>query len=686
MNVDQRLAEAFQQLTLPDPWQSDAVRALGEGQDVVVQAPTGAGKTFIFEQYFAQRRLPGQAIYTVPTRALANDKFAEWSRKGWNVGITTGDLAFKPDAPLVVATLEAQQSPRRAALYVVDEYQWLADERRGNHYEGVILSLPIETQLLLLSGSVANPEVAATWLRRLGRRVQLIHQTQRPVPLEEVDAHHFVRSVRPKEREKLGSYWIQVLAGALREDMGPILVFAPHRKVAEKIAREAASRLPCPDPLSLTKEQEEAAGPELTKLLTQRTAYHHSGLSYAQRAGVVEPLAKAGQLRIVVATLGLAAGINFSLRSVLITGTQYNVDGFPREVSPSDLLQMFGRAGRRGLDERGYVLVTERSPRLGQARAERLKRSMPLPWRPLLERLEGGEEPAEAALDFSERLFTEAAIPVGVEFTSTDDADLPCGIQTDTGRARLVRRELRRAKEKSGGRQPRPKRGRRPRQDNRPNLCVPCSEQPVCRKLDPAPTLLWLWNRLGLVDKKLRPTRRGRLMSQFSGPEGLGVLAGLEDKTYDLADLIYDLGDLVSGGRFAGEESRFAGRLAETCTRTYRRLSYEGFLEAGVPANYGTGGGELLRTWREKGYVPKEALGEHARRGDFDRLVIEWRSLLRQILGGHEEESWPRWQELQRLAQEQLQDEQRDALPRLPALTARQRKPVAHRLYARSSV
>src|ERR1700742_1029931 len=176
--------EALQQLRLPDAWQARAIRALAAGEDVIVQAPTGAGKTFIFEQFFQQRRGPGQAIYTVPTRALANDKFAEWTRRGWRVGITTGDLVHDAEAPLVVATLEAQQEPAHAAVYCVDEYHWLSDPLRGNHYEGTILSLPARTQLLLLSGSVANPEIARDWLLRLGRgrNVTLVVQKERPAP------------------------------------------------------------------------------------------------------------------------------------------------------------------------------------------------------------------------------------------------------------------------------------------------------------------------------------------------------------------------------------------------------------------------------------------------------------------------------------------------------------------------
>jgi hypothetical protein len=516
--------DALQQLRLPDAWQAEAIRALAAGDDVIVQAPTGAGKTFIFEQYFQQRRGPGQAIYTVPTRALANDKFAEWTRQGWRVGITTGDLTHDADAPLVVATLEAQQSPANAAIYVVDEYQWLGDPLRGNHYEGTILSLPPRTQLLLLSGSVANPGSGRDWLLRLerGRRVTMIEQKERPVPLEEVEVESLSRNIP----DDITGYWTRRIAGALREDLGPILVFAPHRREAEKIARDVAARIPCPQPLRLTREQEFAAGPELARLLGQRVAFHHSGLGYMQRAGLVEPLAKGGQLRVVVATLGLSAGINFSLRSVLVTGTSFTAGGIPREVSPAELLQMFGRAGRRGLDEQGYVLVTERSPRLGQARVGRLRRSAPLPWRPLLQELAKGGRIEEISASFQKKLFTVDFIPLGIESTQKIAEPLPCGLKTDAGRARLVRRV----------------------NDPAP-FCFPCPHRAECLLLDPKPALLWLWNRLGLLDKQLQLTRRGRLMAHFSGAEGLGVIAGLEDEKYPLGDLLEDIANLAALGR-----------------------------------------------------------------------------------------------------------------------------------------
>src|SRR5436305_14327645 len=94
---------------LPDRWQALALAALRDGKDVVVDAPTGAGKTYIFERWIEQTNFSRRALFTVPTRALANDKFAEWRARDWNVGIMTGDLCVNPDAPVVVATLEAVQ-------------------------------------------------------------------------------------------------------------------------------------------------------------------------------------------------------------------------------------------------------------------------------------------------------------------------------------------------------------------------------------------------------------------------------------------------------------------------------------------------------------------------------------------------------------------------------------------------
>src|SRR4051812_46520267 len=229
-------AQGLNTVTIPDLWQQQAVAALRAGRDVVVHAPTGAGKTLVFELWSNQGKNRGQAIYTVPTRALANDKLAEWRARGWNVGIATGDLSDNLDAPIIVATLETQKSRlirgEGPALLVVDEYQMLGDADRGLNYELALALAPPQTQLLLLSGSVANPQDVVGWLRRLGRHATLVRYEHRPVPLEEVHPHNLSYNV-PNE---IKGYWPRLVAKALAEDLGPILIFAPRRQASEAMA------------------------------------------------------------------------------------------------------------------------------------------------------------------------------------------------------------------------------------------------------------------------------------------------------------------------------------------------------------------------------------------------------------------------------------------------------------------
>ncbi|HEY3662988.1 MAG TPA: DEAD/DEAH box helicase [Chthoniobacterales bacterium] len=430
-------------LVVPDLWQQEAVRALQAGQDVVVHAPTGAGKTYIFELLYPS--LKGQAVFTVPTRALANDKLAEWRARGWDVGIATGDLALNTDAKVVVATLETQRSRflRREGprLLVVDEYQLIADPVRGVHYELSLALAPPGTQLLLLSGSVNNPQDVVEWLRRIGRDALLVRHDQRPVPQHEVD----LRNLPDVGFLQVREFWPRMIAKALHGGLAPILVFAPRRNATEEMAQAIASSVPVRDPLPLSPQQEALAGKRLTKLLRSRVAYHHSGLSYAVRAGLIEPLAKAGQLNVVVATMGLAAGINFSMRSVLITDTRYLSGNFERQVEPDELLQMFGRAGRRGLDDTGFVLFTPDQPRLSFARPRQLKRATQVDWPSLISVMRGaaerGEQPFAAAVEVSRSLFSAQRVPLGVEH-SLATGPKPCGLWVDAERSRFVRRAI----------------------------------------------------------------------------------------------------------------------------------------------------------------------------------------------------------------------------------------------------
>lgn len=647
----------LQQLVIPDPWQSEAVTALRGGASVVVDAPTGSGKTLVFERLVEQGNLKAPAFYTVPTRALANDKFAEWRARGWRCGILTGDLSLDPDAPVVVATLEAllgRIGPGfRASVAVVDEYQWLADPVRGPHYEAFVMTLPAEVPLLFLSGCVANPEDAAGWLQRLGRTVRVVRHAQRPVPLEEAD----LQELEQRAPREVTGFWSRRIAGALREDLGPVLLFAPHRQEAARLARQLARELPPCPPVGLTDAQSRLAGPELAKLLEARVAAHHSGLDYAVRAGLIEPLAKAGQLRVVVATLGLSAGINFSLRSVVITRTRYQFEGLDRDILPHELLQMMGRAGRRGLDETGYLLVGEDTPRMADARPVRLRRAQALPWAPLLRADDGPG--AAACARYAVSLFQPEPLSVGAESTRRlDPATVPCGQATDTGRARLARR-VRRAFP----------------------ACATCTHLAECRELDPSPTLLWHWQRLRVLDYQLHLTERGRLVREFLGPEGLAIAAAVEDPEYDPEELLFDCANLFAGDRFSRDESRWAGRLAASCRTAYRDFNIDGWLVYGVPPQYGNGASERLQGLMLGDRRRAQVADETATVGDVNRLLVEWRSLLRQLAALPEfEGAWNARRAALRDAARKWLDRlgPTRALPELPPLTPAQRTPMAH--------
>ncbi|MGC8744711.1 MAG: DEAD/DEAH box helicase [Verrucomicrobiia bacterium] len=820
---------------IPDLWQQQAVVALREGKDVVVHAPTGAGKTLIFELWTNYGATHKKAIYTVPTRALANDKLAEWRARGWKVGIATGDLSDNLDAPIIVATLETQKNRMIQGdgpdLLVVDEYQMIADPDRGLNYELAIAMAPLKTRLLLLSGSVANPQDVVKWLRRIGRDAVLIRHDIRPVPLEEVNMAPLIGRV-PRD---IRGFWARFVAAALSENLGPILIFAPRRQGAETIASEIARNLPCPNPLTLTDKQRQLIDDKLERLLVSRVAYHHSGLSYGARAGVIEPLAKAGQLRVVVATMGLAAGINFSLRSVALAGESYKRDNVEVIITADEILQMFGRAGRRGIDETGYVLIGPNEISLRDAYPAYLSRSGLVDWNALLNVMHSaaqqGINPFEQAVKIQEKLFTSKPVHLGVE-ESLVHPDVPCGLKTDSERARHVRKPFKQILNSKGEWEPlksfeqRPLKGiyiaefikdsKNPEEQNgsnqktfislrsiltEPNVlkgigpgdlcqigkdktgnviygktftiaevdregaiylvkwirrmsgfqgrqiqrkfwnstvlpvlrkkfeqqrlvlidvvkrdykilgivsleeqmlkvpvdshgvalwnpvqrnvispdCARCNLVETCRKLSPSTATVLLWKRLGLIDANGVPTVRGRIASFFSQGDGLAIAAAIEDESYPLEELVYDLANLEGSFRFSGDENRWSGRLAYVCQKLYGNQNIEGYLDNGVPIDYGAGASEIVAIIHKNPSLKMEFTNEIIGIGDIDRLIIEWRSLLRQIAHSPPLDC-ERWTKLQQLAKAILNETQSPTIIDLPPLAYNQTKRVDHRL------
>ncbi|MBI3975337.1 MAG: DEAD/DEAH box helicase, partial [Armatimonadetes bacterium] len=179
---------------VPARFQLEALAAV-QGDDVLVSAPTGSGKTWIAEHAMEQvLATEGTAWYTTPLKALSNQKFHRFQRLygSERVGLLTGERRVRPHAPVIVATTEIL----RNALYdgrlvphlaVLDEAHYLGDPERGVAWEEILLLAPAATRLLLLSATLQNVDDLATWLGRVrGRPPAVVREEERPVPLRRV--------------------------------------------------------------------------------------------------------------------------------------------------------------------------------------------------------------------------------------------------------------------------------------------------------------------------------------------------------------------------------------------------------------------------------------------------------------------------------------------------------------------
>jgi hypothetical protein len=204
----------------------------------------------------------------------------------------------------------------------------------------------------------------------------------------------------------------------------------------------------------------------------------------------------------------------------------------------------------------------------------------------------------------------------------------------------------------------------------------------TCRRLSTATGVAMLWRRLGLVDASGAPTRRGEIVSFFSQGDGLAIAAGLEDTSYPLEELVYDVANLDAGFRFCGTENRWAGRLAIACQQIYGIQIIPGYLENGVPPRYGAGAEQIVASVHKNPLNKTGWITESLGAGDIDRVIIEWRSMLRQISHAPKLE-WDRWQRLQMLSKSILNETESPTITDLPPLAYDQTKRIEHRLVFR---
>jgi hypothetical protein len=212
--------------------------------------------------------------------------------------------------------------------------------------------------------------------------------------------------------------------------------------------------------------------------------------------------------------------------------------------------------------------------------------------------------------------------------------------------------------------------------------CAACDLAPRCHQLSTATGTALLWRRLGLVNSRGAPTMRGRIVSFFSQGDGLAIAAGLEDESYPLEELIYDLANLDAGFRFCGEESRWAGRLAIACQERFGLQTITGYLENGLPPKYGANAEQVVASVHKNPASKHSWFSDTLGVGDIDRVIIEWRSLLRQIAHAPDLE-WNRWRSLKELSRTILNETESPTLTQLPFLAPHQSHRVNHRLLLR---
>ncbi len=377
-----------------DAWQQDVFDLLTAGESVIVDAPTTAGKTRAVEVFFARNiDSPGfRAAYTTPVKSLSNDKLRELRAMfgADKVGISTGDIKENLDAPIVVATLESYRNSLLGTepdfgrtLVVFDEYHYLQDEGRGSAWEEALILTPPACQVLLLSASVSNADQFAEWVNSLSkRRASLVQTLHRPVPLTNIIYHggawltekHLPDDALKKQNPRLQERPLSQdeLAGQLPLlldlQLTPCIIYCGKRLDTENLAHLIEKRLaplPAEDAMRigdiLQKVHAEVGAlsfikPALRRMIqTYGVAYHHSGLAPAARIAI-ERLVKDGLIRYCVATMGLSLGINFSVRSALIADYQRPSEKGPTDYAQGEVLQMLGRAGRRGKDIIGFSL------------------------------------------------------------------------------------------------------------------------------------------------------------------------------------------------------------------------------------------------------------------------------------------------------------------------------------------
>jgi len=355
------------------PPQEDALKTgFLEGKNIVVAIPTASGKTLL--AYLAIIRCiqrGKKAVYVVPLKALAEEKFRELKQIGLNVALSMGDYdsggTWLRNFDVVVATSEKFDSLMRheghmfddVFLFVVDEVHLLHSVNRGPTLEIVMVKMK-HKQIVALSATISNASEIAEWLD-----AELVVSDWRPVTLKKgvfsessiTYDDNSLHAVKPLDDDA-----VSLVADGMC-DGGQVLVFVNSRRSTQAVAKRIASYnkkqgVSCNVPLVSDSQ----LGDKLAECLNCGVAFHHAGMDREDRA-LVEELFKKGVIRAIVATPTLAAGINLPARRVVVRDwRRFDINLGNRPISNLEIQQMMGRAGRPRFDTYGEAILMAKSP------------------------------------------------------------------------------------------------------------------------------------------------------------------------------------------------------------------------------------------------------------------------------------------------------------------------------------
>lgn len=386
-----------------DDFQLEAIEHIQQGKSVVVCAPTGAGKTCIAQSAIHLALEQGNRIfYTTPLKALSNQKFNDFSRLYGedNVGLLTGDTTINREAQIVVMTTEVfrnmlygttfgsvKDNLKDVKYVVLDEVHYMNDESRGTVWEESIIYCPTNIQLIALSATVQNSRQLTDWINTVHSKTELVYTDFRPVPLRFfyydsskpntilpllTPEGKLNKKIRPEskykyfnKKEKVKNPTTNIVEALKEKNMLPAIYFTFSRKKCDDNARKCSKlELLSKEELlennkivdEYIKENQYLENNPQIDLLKMGIAAHHAGLLPGWKV-LVEKLFQKGLVKVVFATETLAAGINMPARTTIISSISKRTDSGHRTLTANEFLQMSGRAGRRGMDEIGYVVV-----------------------------------------------------------------------------------------------------------------------------------------------------------------------------------------------------------------------------------------------------------------------------------------------------------------------------------------